>query len=130
MKISTRRTSSENPPNPLITLVKCLAASFVFTGLLLLLMAFLLLKLGLTEKAVSVAIIVIYVASSFLAGFLAGKVIKVRRFLWGMLAGICYFLILLILSLIISGTAAVLADSVFTTFILCAAGGTLGGMLS
>ncbi len=129
MRINSRRSSSETA-NPVITLLKCLIASFLFTGLMLLLLAFLLLKQGLTEKAVAIAMIVIYVAASFLAGFLVGKILRVRRFLWGVLSGTVYFLVLFVLSLIINGSAAVFADSVFTTFILCAAGGGLGGIFS
>lgn len=126
---TTRGTSNEGC-NPLLTLLKCLLASFVLTGILLLLLAFLLFKLSLTEKIVSIAIIVIYVAASFVAGLLTGKMLKRRRFLWGFVEGVVYFLVLFVLSIILNGSAAVLADSCFTTFILCAAGGTLGGMLS
>lgn len=123
------RKSNEGS-NPILTLLKCLLASFVFTGILLLLLAFLLFKLSLTEKIVSIAIIMIYVAASFVAGLLAGKMLKKRRFLWGFLEGVVYFLVLFVLSIILNGSAAVLADSCFTTFILCAGGGTLGGMFS
>lgn len=126
---TTRGTTNEGG-NPVLTLLKCLLASFVLTGIMLLLLAFLLFKLSLTEKIVSIAIIVIYVAACFVAGILAGKMLKRRRFLWGFVEGVVYFLVLFVLSIILNGSAAVLADSCFTTFILCAAGGTLGGMLS
>ncbi len=126
---TTRGTTNEGG-SPVFTLMKCLLASFALTGILLLLLALLLFRLGLTEKIVSIAIIVIYVAASFVAGLLAGKMLKVRRFLWGFVEGTAYFLVLFVLSMILNGSAAVLSDSCFTTFILCAAGGTLGGMLS
>ncbi len=129
----TPRTSREitnEGGSPVQILLKCLLASFVFTGIMLVLLAFLLFKMNLTEKIISVAMIIIYVAASFVAGILAGKMIKVRRFLWGLVEGAAYFLVLFVLSLILNGSAEVLADSCFTTFILCAAGGTLGGMLS
>ena len=124
------RTPSTEETFPILTLLKCLLASFLFTGLLLLLLALLLYKLGLTEKIVSIAIIAIYVLATFLAGFLTGKKLKTRKFLWGLIEGIAYFAILTLLSLILNGSLGSGPNSILTTFILCAAGGTLGGMLS
>ena len=57
-------------------------------------------KMQLSESVVSVGIVVIYVLSGFLGGFLSGKVMKTRRFLWGMLMGAAYFLILVIGSIL------------------------------
>ena len=126
----TSRTSTTEENFPILTLLKCLLASLLFTGLLLLLLALLLYKLGLTEKIVSIAIIAIYVLATFLAGFLTGKKLKTRKFLWGLIEGIAYFAILTLLSLILNGSLGSGPNSILTTFILCAAGGTLGGMLS
>lgn len=126
----TSRTSTTEETFPVLTLLKCLLASFLVTGLLLLLLALLLYKIGLTEKIVSMAIIAIYVLATFLAGFLTGKKLKTRKFLWGFLEGVAYFVILTLLSLILNGTLGSGTNSILTTFVLCAAGGTLGGMLS
>ena len=128
--VQNPRTSATEEGFPIITLLKCLLASFLLTGLLLLLLALLLYKLGLTEKIVSIAIIAIYIVATFMAGFLAGKAQKTRKFLWGFIEGIAYLAILTILSLIINGTLGSGSNSILTTFILCAAPATLGGMLS
>ena len=114
----------------ILTLLKCLLASFVITGVLLLLLAFVLFKVSLTEKIVTIVIILIYIVATFLAGLLAGKCIRTRRFIWGFVEGNAYFLILLILSLIMDASSVGLTGSLFTTYVLCAAGGTLGGMMS
>lgn len=129
MEKRLRQTPDEGGVS-VLTLLKCLLAAYLFTGLMLLLLAFLLYKLSLTEKIVSIVIIAIYVAATFLSGFLAGKRFKTRRFLWGFLEGTSYFLVLLILSLIMNASSVGFTGSLFTTYILCAAGGTLGGMLS
>lgn len=110
--------------------LKCMLFSYILTGLLLLLLAFLLYKLRLSEKIVSIAIIVIYVAATFLAGWITGKKTKSRRFLWGLLMGGAYFLILAAVSLAVNHSVGSITDSVMTTFILCAGGGMLGGMMS
>ncbi len=115
---------------PLIPLLKCLLCSYIATAGLLMLLALLLYKLKLSEQIVSIAILIIYVAASFLGGLLAGKCLQTRRFLWGLIVGTAYFLILLVLSFAADLETALFSADAVTTFLLCAAGGTLGGMLS
>ncbi len=110
--------------------LKSLLFSYILTVLMLGVLAFLLYKLQLGEKAVNMAIIVIYVAATALGGFLAGKRMKSRRFLWGLLLGGAYFLILTAVSLIVGKGNIQMGSSFFTTLVLCAGGGMLGGMLS
>lgn len=115
---------------PFIFLLKCLLFSYILTAVFLLLLALMLYKLGLTEKIVSIAIIVIYVAATFFAGMVTGKRMQNRKFLWGLLMGSAYFLVLVAVSLIVNHSAADLGGSFLTTLALCAGGGMLGGMLS
>ena len=115
---------------PVAFLLKSLIFSYILTVLMLGVLAFLLYKLQLGEKAVNMAIIVIYVAATALGGFLAGKRMKSRRFLWGLLLGGAYFLILTAVSLIVGKGNIQMGSSFFTTLVLCAGGGMLGGMLS
>lgn len=105
-----------------------LAFSYILTGLLLLLLAFLLYQFQLSKKAVFVGIILIYLVSTFLAGFLAGKKAKSRKYLWGFLMGAAYFLVLAGMSLLMNSPEG--SSGFLTSFLLCAGGGTLGGMLS
>lgn len=106
-----------------------LLGAYIVTAVILFLLAFLLFKLSLSEQIVSAGIIITYALSCFLAGFLAGKRMKQKRFLWGLIMGIGYFLVLLILSIAVNKSFGAASDIV-TTFILCAGGGMLGGMLS
>ena len=108
---------------------KSLLVSCLLTAALLCLLAFLVLVAGLSEKVVSIAIIIIYVAATFAGGILAAKKAPGRKFAWGLLVGGVYFLLLLFLSVIRAGTAAGMGDSFLTTMLLCCAGGMLGGML-
>lgn len=114
---------------PALFLLKCLLFSYILTAAMLLLLAFLLYKLGISQGVVSVAISAIYVLATFAAGFVAGKKLMTRKFIWGMLLGIVYFVVLAVISLIVNQSVGELGNSFFTTLILCAAGGTLGGML-
>lgn len=108
---------------------KCLLLSYVLTVLLLLLLALLLYRLDLAVKIVSVGIIVIYVAASFLAGFLAGKKMGSRKFLWGLIMGSVYFLVLALISMAANQSAAGVTDNFLKVYIICAGSGMLGGML-
>lgn len=115
---------------PLFSFLKNLLFSYIVSAGLLLLLAFFLYRFRLTEKPVAVCIIVIYVLSTVFLGFLTGKKVENRKFMWGLLMGIFYFVILAIISLIIKGSAQALGNQFFSTLLLCAGGGMLGGMLS
>ncbi len=116
-------------PQVLFTL-KCLLFSYILTGGLLLLLAFLLYKLHLSEKVVNVFIILIYIAASFFAGFITGKNKKSKKFLWGAVMGALYFLVLFLVSVIVNRSFSQLSSDFTTTILLCVGGGMLGGMLA
>ena len=115
---------------PVLFLLKSLLFSYILTGSLLLLLALLLYKADLSQKVVSVCIIVIYVLATFFAGFITGKKLKSRKFLWGAVMGAAYFLVLVVISLAVNRQPGVLSNSFLTTLVLCTGGGMLGGMLS
>lgn len=122
--------SSVMGKNSLLFLMKCLFLAYALTGVLLMVLSFLLYKVGLGEKVVSMSIIVIYVVTTFFAGFLAGKKMQSRKFVWGLLEGVAYFVILAVISFAVGERTATIQNSFFTTLMLCAGGGMLGGMLS
>lgn len=115
---------------PVLFLMKSLLFSYILTGGLLALLSYLLYKAGLGEKIVSIAIIAIYVAATFFAGFLAGKKMGNRKFLWGAVEGGAYFLVLVLISLAVGQKGFADVNTFITTLVLCAGGGMLGGMLS
>ncbi len=113
-----------------IRMLKSLLSAYIITGILLLFLALLLYKFQLPESGVNIGIIIIYVISGFLGGFLEGKMMKARKFLWGAAAGLLYFAILTVISLAVNQGFTGGSSHFVTTLILCTAGGTLGGMLS
>lgn len=110
--------------------LKCLLFSYILTGAFLLLLAFLLYKLHLSEKVVNVCIILIYIATSFFAGFMTGKKRGKKKFFWGALMGGAYFLVLFLVSVIVNRSFPELTSDFTMTLLLCMGGGMLGGMLS
>lgn len=114
----------------IIFVVKCMLVSYLLTAGLLLFLALMLYRFGLSEKVVSIGIIVIYIAVTFLAGFIAGKRAGEKKFLWGLAMGCIYFLILTAVSVIVNRGIEDAASSLVTVFLLCGGSGMLGGMLS
>ena len=109
---------------------QALLVSYIITGILLWVLAVLLYKLKLDKGKVTAGITGIYVVSSFAGGFLIGKLQKVRKFIWGLMLGILYFLLLVLVSFGVYHTLQGDVMQIVTTLVLCAAGGMLGGMLS
>jgi putative membrane protein (TIGR04086 family) len=110
--------------------LKCLLFAYLATAGLLLLLALLLYRFELSEQIVSVAIIVIYVAVTFLAGFIAGKKMGARKFLWGLLMGGAYFAVLVVVSLAVNKGLTGGTNDFVTVMLLCSCSGMLGGMVS
>ncbi|MCI9440512.1 MAG: TIGR04086 family membrane protein [Ruminococcus sp.] len=120
----------QNMEQAAVWLLKSLLCAYIISGILLLLLAFLLYKLNLDEGKVAAGIIMIYVVSTFAGGFIIGKLAGVRKFLWGLTCGILYFGLLLLVSIGIYRSLQGNGANVLTTFLLCAGGGMLGGMVS
>ena len=71
-----------------VHMVKALLCAYVVTGVMLLVLTLLLYKMGLSEENVNAGIILPYVISTFAGGFVIGKLMRRRKFLWGLLAGV------------------------------------------
>lgn len=113
-----------------VRMLKALLCAYVVTGIMLLILTVLLYKAGLTEENVNAGIILTYVISTFAGGFVIGKLTGVKKFLWGLLTGVLYFVLLLLISLGVYHTLQAEIMNLLTTFLLCAGGGMLGGMVS
>ena len=110
--------------------IKSLLASYIVTGILLLVLTFFMYKFELNEKIVSAAIVGIYVVSTLIGGMIIGKLTKSKRYLWGMVLGIVYFVLLLLITLGVYRTLNGDSVSIVISLILCAGGGMTGGMIS
>ena len=110
--------------------MKALLASYIVTGILLFVITFFLYKFEWDEQMVTAGIIVIYVVSTFVGGFILGKIKKARKFLWGLVMGTLYFALLFLVSFGVYRSFDGNGTNVITTFLLCAGGGMLGGMLA
>lgn len=82
----------------IIWLLKALLFSYVVTGISLLLLSVLLYKFEWNEHLVSAAIVAVYVLSTVVGGIVIGKLVRTRRFFWGLLLGNLYFILLLVIT--------------------------------
>ncbi|OLR58920.1 hypothetical protein BHF70_04365 [Anaerostipes sp. 494a] len=110
--------------------VQSLVISYIIAGIILCILAFLMYQLRSGDKIANVGITITYIISSVLAGAMVGKKIGKRKFVWGLITGMLYFLILLGVSLLIHENTLLLSGEKITVFLLCTAGGMLGGMIA
>jgi putative membrane protein (TIGR04086 family) len=113
-----------------VALLKCLIAAYIISALLLLIVAFLLYKADIGEGFVTVCIILIYCISSLFAGFIFAKRAVCRRFVWGLIAGAAYFVIICVVSAFLEPEFSMLSISGITTLFICTGSGMVGGIIS
>ena len=114
----------------IIWLLKALLFSYVVTGISLLLLSVLLYKFEWNEHLVSTAIVAVYVLSTVVGGIVIGKLVRTRRFFWGLLLGNLYFILLLVITIILYRSLSGNGLNMLTAWILCTGGGMTGGMIS
>ena len=112
------------------TVLKSLFLAYALSGICLLLLALMVFKLDIGQGAVTVGILAIYVLSCLAGGFFAGKLMRQNKYKWGFLVGLCYFVLLMIVSFAVQRKWDMSVQHAVTTFFMCLGGGTLGGMLS
>lgn len=88
--------------------------------------AVLLYKGVISGENLKLAISIIYFVATLGGGFIACKYAQSKRFLWGIIYGLVYFLLILLLSFVTNGDESTNIN--YVSLIICAIGGMLGGM--
>ena len=109
---------------------KSLIISYIVTFILLLIFAMIMYYGNVSEKVVGIFVIITYFISSLLGGLSIGKSVENRRFLWGMILGLLYFGIIMMITLVGRDSNEQMDSSKITGFITSCIGGMLGGMIS
>jgi putative membrane protein (TIGR04086 family) len=134
MKMNQRLKARNEKTNPCVMLSVILAVMFVISGILLLLLAWGLYQMDLSEAVVKIGVVAIYIIACFTGGFLLGRWIQDKKYLWGLLTGALYFVLLFVVSILLKkGMGEVLMEEpmrVLTTFALCTVSAMAGGMFS
>lgn len=113
-----------------VVIIKALFLSYLITGLILLLLALLMYKVEPPDMVISVGVIFSYIFSSFAGGLIVGRNARQKKYLWGILVGVLYFVIIFAVSTLLNKNVLEQLGSTMTVFIMCTLGGMLGGMVS
>lgn len=112
------------------TMLRALVLAYLVTTVILLALAFIMLKFQPDTGKTEIGILVTYVLSCFLGGWYAGRKAERRKFLWGLMTGLLYFLLLFLISGMGDRAAQTNMVQSLLSLALCAGGGMLGGMIS
>ncbi len=122
--------NTQMPKNSVMPILVDLVAMYLITGILLVLLAMLLGRVDMSDAAVSIGIIVTYILSCIVGGFLIGKKKKKKKYLWGLCVGVFYFLVLFLGNLVVNRGLDGQLVHMLTTAVLCVLSGMAGGMIS
>ena len=111
-------------------MLRSLLISYVLSGILLAALAFALYKFRLKEGQIRIGVNAVYIITCLVGGLIMGKSIRQRRFFWGLTLGLVYFLVLLAVSFLLNKGLNGTMNQILTTMAICAASGTIGGMIS
>ena len=77
-----------------------------------------------------VGIYITYVVSCFVGGLIIGKVRGEKKYLWGMIVGLVFFVTLSLISLIVTGELYGSGMKAIGALVACVLGGAVGGMIA
>lgn len=108
-------------------IVIILLTQIILTTVILFVSSGIIWKYAYDEKAISAVVTGTYIVVNILGGIIAGKLFKKNKFLWGLAAGVIYFLVLLLFGIVIfkTGTPGI---NVVGNALICAVSGMTGGM--
>ncbi len=114
----------------ILQVVKATVAVAVMTVILLLILAFMLFKFNLSDGFIMAGVYITYVVACFVGGLIIGKVRGEKKYIWGMVVGLVFFVTLTIISLIVTGELYGSGMKAIGALVACVLGGAVGGMLA
>ncbi len=114
----------------IVTFLKEILIQMIISAVLLACVSFIVLRMTPGMAVTKVLILVIYGISTFIGGYIIGKVMNKRKFVWGAISGIVYFAIIAIIAFIVKGGIDTGTVGIISGFIVSVAAGTIGGMIS
>lgn len=110
--------------------LKVIAAMYIVTALLLFLLALIVSRIPQEEQVLSIGVLFVYLLPTLISGYIIGKMKQSKKFIWGFCMGIAYYAILLAISILYVRGQNMDVIHFVTSFCICVAGGTIGGMVS
>lgn len=112
----------------ILQILKVVLVMIGLSAISLFILALMLYKMNLSERAVSIGIVIIYLIVNFAGGFLMGKIKRENKYKWGILVGLSFFIMLTIVSTIITGEMFGSGMQAVWAMLTCIGGGMIGGM--
>lgn len=113
-----------------ISMLKILFITYLCSALMIIVLSFVLYKFSLDSNKLSLGVILIYAISCFIGGFMSGRVSENKKYLWGIICGLTYVVILIILSFLINGNISMSLKNVLLQLGICTGSSMIGGMLA
>lgn len=117
--------------NPIVMFMgKALTVSFIISVACLVIISMLLSVVGMPLNYLAVTVVLTYILSNFVGGFRMGRGMGQKKYLWGLLLGLIYFIIIAIISMCVHSKEGIDMVSAGRTLMICMLSGMVGGMLS
>ncbi|MDO4169845.1 MAG: TIGR04086 family membrane protein [Lachnospiraceae bacterium] len=113
-----------------IRLLQGLFLSYIITGIILVIFAFLLYKMEWGEKSLHMGIIATYIISTVIGGFYVGRKVKTQRLIFGFLFGALYIGVIILVASLLYPNHVLFSKNFLSVVCMCMSGGILGGILS
>lgn len=115
--------------SPMINVLKAVMIAYAITVIIFIGYAILLTYTQITEKYMSIVVIVTTIISVMLAGYDCAKAVNSKGWMWGMISGLIYAVISIIIGVVsMKGKIKIELSTVAMLFMSIACGG-LGGMI-
>ena len=113
-----------------VTFIKETLIEVLISTVLLAIISFIILKMMPGIAIVKIMILAVYCISTFVGGYIMGSVMNRRKFIWGALAGLVYFIIIFLGALIVKGEIPQGPIGVTEGLVASVLAGMIGGMIS
>lgn len=113
-----------------VTFIKETLIEVLISTVLLAIISFIILKMMPGIAIVKIMILAVYCISTFAGGYIMGSVMNRRKFIWGALAGLVYFIIIFLGALIVKGEIPQGTIGVTEGLVASVLAGMIGGMIS
>lgn len=113
-----------------IYMLMVLAGMFIVSLVLLFLLSLWIWKVDGGMGILSGGVIAVYIIVNLAGGFLVGKSMGKHKFFWGMLVGVIYFVVLLLVGICLVDTKLAGNTQLWNGAMICIVAGTAGGMFA
>lgn len=113
----------------MVKMIKSIIAAYILTAIVLLVLSFIMYKAKISMAGANSGILITYVLSCLVGGFIFSGSLSEKRYLGGGIMGVVYFVIVYIVSAVWNQSVAAQMPGMLTAFLICVFSGMFGGMI-